>query len=952
MIPVRLELEAFLPFRTHQVLDFDPLNQAGMFLVCGNTGSGKTSIFDAVCYALYGETSGSDRDTSCLKSQLAEDASICWVELTFDSQGERYRIRRTPKQLRLKRGGNLSESLASAELTLPGGEVLTKTNEVNQRMIDIIGLQAGQFKKIVMLPQGEFRRFLSDSSRDKQEILRKLFGTEACDRIAEQLREQDNALSAELSRLRDRQLYCMRQLEALDNADLAAELQKEAPDSRSVQAFAESLQDSLSEALLLQQEQLQQAQTALHRIDLPGAEQFNLKLQRYREAKARLSELQGQAKRKEEDRTLLETLGHVREVFRVADGIRQLASELEQVKNRLDTWKEQLPVANERYQQALLTNDAAQEAQAKSPELTARLQQEKEQLARFSQFRTLKQTLAAQTQDLLLLQQAAERFAMLSEQQRLTEHREQLQQLQQEEIAVALQQQQTTEALQQWQQLQHLFFQHQAALLAADLKEGTPCPVCGSTEHPAPATPEEQPVSRVDLEESADRYESLRTRLNELQAALAHRQAILSSADSPTLCFTETIAALDTLARQLDALPASPHYQAFQQADLDREHGRLTGLLEQTRIQNSALQKLLREGKTESELILSIQVLEAEITRRSTHAQATAKQVQETAAECQKLTAALQEAAQFQTQREEHLSRQQTLYETLLSDHTLKEAQLPTLAKQLPLLASLQSSLAAFDRDMAAASAVTKELSAEFAEAEPVDLEALRRRRLQLNEECHTLQSQYEASLQTHNNNSRRLEELSHISEQHTTLSAHYGELHLLFMAASGRNPRHLSFERYVLAHYFDRVIEQANLRLHAMTGGRYHLRRVAEHERGNTPSGLDLEVFDAYSGRYRPVSSLSGGESFKTALCMALGLADSIAAHTGGVEIGTIFIDEGFGSLDQSALEQAIDCLFSLREHGRIIGIISHVDTLRERIPAKVLVSRDPLGSTIAVQV
>lgn len=952
MIPVRLELEAFLPFRSRQVLDFDPLNQAGMFLVCGNTGSGKTSIFDAICYALYGETSGSDRDTSFLKSQLAEDASICWVELTFDSQGERYRIRRTPKQLRLKRGGNLSESLASAELTLPNGEVLTKINEVNQRMIEVIGLQAEQFKKIVMLPQGEFRRFLSDSSRDKQEILRKLFGTEACDRIAEQLREQDHALSAELSRLRDQQLYCMKQLETMDDAKFAEELQREAPDPHAVQALAKALQDFLAEALVQQQAQLQQAQTALHRIDLPGAEQFNLKLQRYRDSKARLSELQAQAKLKEQDRILLQTLSHVREVFRVADGIRQLDSELQQVKDRLRIWNEQLPLVNEQYQQALQANAAAQEAQAKASELTARLQQEKEQLARFAEFRQLEQTLAAQTQDLRLLQQAADRLALLSEQQRLTEHREQLQQLQQEETVVALQQQQTAEALQRWQQLQHLFFQHQAALLAADLAEGTPCPVCGSTEHPAPAQQEEPPVNRADLEASADRYEKLRTRLNELQTALAHRQAILSSADSSPLSFNEATAALDTLTQKLQVFPASPHYQMFKQADFDREHGRLTGLLEQTGAQHGVLQKLLQEGKPESELRLSIQALEAEIARRSTHAQETAKQVQEAAAKCQRLTAALQEAAQFQSEREEHLSRQQALYQTLLSDHALEEAQLPELAKQLPRLASLQSSLAAFDRDMAAASAVTEELSADFAEAEPIDVEALRCRRQQLNEECRALQSQYEASLQTHNNNSRRLEELEHISEQHTTLSAYYGELHLLFMAASGRNPQHLSFERYVLAHYFDRVIEQANLRLHAMTGGRYHLRRVAEHERGNTPSGLDLEVFDAYSGRYRPVSSLSGGESFKTALCMALGLADSITAHTGGVEIGTIFIDEGFGSLDQSALEQAIDCLFSLQEHGRVIGIISHVDTLRERIPAKVMVSRDPLGSTIAVQV
>lgn len=952
MIPIRLELEAFLPFRTHQVLDFSTLTQAGMFLVCGNTGSGKTSIFDAICYALYGETSGGERDSGYLKSQFAEDSTTCFVEFFFESQGKPYRIRRTPKQLKLRRGGHFSEEGATAELHLPNGKVLTKVNEVNQRILEIIGLNAEQFKKIVMLPQGEFRRFLSDSSKDKQEILRKLFGTEACEQLADALREKDTALREELSRLHDKRLHCMKQIEPADCEELAQELQTENPNPEQVSTLAEQLQQALQTQLATKRQLLQTTQAALHRIDLTAAEQFNQKLQRYTDAVQRLTLLQQQAPQKQQERVLVHTLSHVREVLRAADAVRQTTAELEQTRQQADTWKRQLPEAEQQLQAAKQTELLAQQEQAQLPALAEQLHHLLELRSLFAEQHELQQTLLQTERQHALLKQALHRFCLTEQRQTLLTQETLLLQWQEVQEKVRRKQQQTADLLSAWQSLQTLFFQDQAAGLAQELQQGLPCPVCGSTTHPCPAQPAAEPITRTQLDESASAYEHARTKLNQLQLESQRFQSSLPfDCHDPAAALQEIAVTLQELQAQLQHLPETTAFRTFGQAEFDRESGRLTGEAERLQQQFSHLSNRLANVGEEATVEASIQQLQQEQLRRNTKLQESTRQLQQALTAHQKLQTALEESAKFIEERDRTRTQQQQLYTELLEEYDLQEQQLSALAKQLPRLPAMQSALAAYEQDLTAVQTLVEELAPDYQAAKPIDLDALQEQHRQLTAQCRTLQTQYEAALQTLDNNRRRLQELTDVSERHAALSAYYGQLHLLFMAASGRNTQHLSFERYVLARYFDQVIEQANLRLHQMTSGRYHLRRIANHEGGNASSGLDLEVFDAYCGKYRPVSSLSGGESFKTALCMALGLADSITAHTGGVEIGAIFIDEGFGSLDQSALDQAIDCLFSLQEHGRTIGIISHVDTLRERIPTKVLVSRDTLGSALQIQ-
>ncbi len=949
MTPLKLELQAFLPFADRQVLDFESLHEAGIFLVCGVTGAGKTAIFDALCFALYGESSGGregGRDTNGFKSQFADDDTTCAVTLTFEAQGKQYRIHRTPTQLKKRRTGTITQEGATAELTLPDGQVLGKIPEVNQKMEEIVGLTADQFRKIVLLPQGAFRRFLTDSSKDKQDILRKLFGTERCELLATALAERNRTLEQESKLATERQRQLIAMLNPMDSDLLQTQLELDSPDPETVLTAGELLQIRLTAQSDSQKKNLQALGQAHGALQVEAAIAFNGRLARYQAATAQLGELQTLLEKKQADRALIATLEQVEQGLRLSDVLRRDQKRYSDVKESLTAKQQELPAVQSVYQQADEQYRTAQSAHQTIDTLQQQIALFSTGLSHYQRKETVIAELSAVAAQIKQVESAKKRHALC---QQLTEAQsrgtaiQNVCALQRQASALA---KETLTALTRWQKANEQYFQNQAAALAKTLKIDTPCPVCGSKSHPKPATCDVS-IDKTQLDLLHTQYQASQQQQVAAETAVTEQHSLLGK-DNLVSMLADNTARCDRLQQQLDAIPAIALYAGFTEQQLDTTLGGLTQKHTLLSEENTTLQSQLADLDPVAQLQEKIQTVEQQIATLRTDL-ATASDKREAAAVAlQAVTTGIAQLEESLATATEAVETSHADYHALLDRYQLQGKDLALLAKKVPGLANLRAAVEGFFQSYTETQTIVSQLQEECAGKSAIDVEAMKEKRATLATQIAEMQSAHESLFAIVENNRRCLDLLKTGLQAQKTLQQQYQQVHSLHCVASGKNSAHLSFERYLLGRYFDEVIGLANLRLQQMTEGRYTLRRQQGQGKGNAAQGLDLEVFDAFCGGFRPVSALSGGESFKAALCLALGLADSIAAMRGGIEMSTLFIDEGFGTLDPASLDQAMDCLSKLQQHGRTIGIISHVDTLRSRIGTKVSVTREGFSSRI----
>ena len=948
MIPIQLELQAFLPFKDHLLLDFSAVQEEKIFLITGRTGAGKTALFDAISFALFGEPSAPQRDSATLKSQFADLTTESFVSFTFQAQGNRYTIRRTPQQPKQGRGGVVRTASSTAVLTLPDGTLLTRINEVKAEIERILGLNAEQFKKIVMLPQGEFRRFLSDSSADKQEILRKIFDTSIYDAFTDLLRERCSAAQTKLDKLTAERESLLTQIEPLDDESLAQALA--ASDYPSIQAKLTEWVTARQAAVSALEQQKNATARTLHTIDVNAARAFNQKLTQYETAKQRRQTLLAQQDEHTHQKAQIQKLLTIKEVHLSAQNVR--TAKQKQQTNEAQSTQLQAELARltqqlQEQQQAYTQQRTAYEA---LPQTAAEIAQLEQQLTLFAR-RT--KHLAEAEEKTASLAKAKQIETALSLQEQLTVHQQTLSLLGRAQSALSARQ--TAQAHAQtcftlWQTAYQSFLSNQAAILAQELKPNTPCPVCGSLHHPAPAhAPEGETVSKETLDRLSADYETARQQLEQAQSACQMLQTQLELPDDRFTAETLTIQQtalqqqITDLHTQLPNLSTAP-YTAASIAEhihtLEAEHTLLLQTIEELN------QTIADSQLTEPAVRERIAALRRHIAEQTKRFEQLEESVRTLRTQHDRTAEALRQTQALTAQYQKEAEQAQAQYRALLSQYQLTEPEPQALSAQLPQLPTLQEQSAQYDTELAALTKLLETNAADYENKQPYDLTSLQEQAQTLTARLVEETQRYETLLTVLDRNQRLLQSLQKSADRHTALSAQYSEIAALYQAASGKNERRVSFERYVLAAYFDRVIDSANLRLRDMTDSRYFLKRREDRERGNASSGLDLEIFDSYSGQYRHVNTLSGGESFKTALCLALGLADVITQSSGGVEIDTVFIDEGFGTLDAQALDSAINCLYTLKNHGRIIGIISHVRELQEKIPVKLLVEPTKDGS------
>ena len=928
MRPLKLTLSAFGPYAGETVLELEKLGKGGLYLVTGDTGAGKTTLFDAITYALYDHSSGGVREGAMLRSKYADPKTPTFVELEFAVHGLRYTVRRNPEYLRPKaRGEGFTTEKADATLTYSDGRPpVTKAKEVTAAVQAVIGLDYNQFSQIVLIAQGQFTRLLNASTEERSRIFRRLFRTQRYAQLQERLQAESAALTQQRTA----------QNAKLDSLLAGLQYVPDDPDAEALAALSAQTEPETALQLLdaltaRQSAALEAAGAALHHTE---AQLDTVQQQLGAARQAQQLALQ-----------LAQRQAELAAALPVRDAARAKAALHAEDSSRLDALTAQVTQAQaalERYdaldalcRQQTAARDAAQlaaaQAKAKRTQLDAlntALTEQETALAALEACGT--RQLALQTQTRQLQQQAAA-LAQLSTRLADCQNLAQTAHKAQEAYRTAAAAQDAAHARRD--ALERTFLDAQAGLLAQSLTEGAPCPVCGSTHHPARAVlPRTAPTqAQVDAAKQAsaqaDRQaqQASAAAQNALAAAGEARTALRRDAEtllparftSPEGPVPLTFALLNTvLTEESAALQTAQADCAAQlrQADADCRRKAQLEVEHQTKLrQRPALEEAAVEAdRTAAAQTASAAALETQIT-------------------------AQRQALPYPERREA-----QAALDKLEADRTALRTGMEQAQRQLKqaeqTCAAAQAAVDALQAQQTAAQTAQPARSAEELAALQAELTARR-------DALRGQEKQLSAQLLP---NRKTADQYRTAAARRTALEQRWQWVSALAATAGGTltSKQKIKLEAYIQMNYLDHILRHANTRLMQMTAGQYELERIgAENQRSQ--SGLDLGVIDHYNGTRRSVKTLSGGESFKASLALALGLSDEVQSTAGGIRLDTLFLDEGFGSLDEESLEQAIRVLAGLTEGDRLVGIISHVGALKDHIDRQIVVHKGRTGGS-----
>lgn len=1021
MRPLKLTMYAFGPYRDSETVDFTRLEHRRLFVISGNTGAGKTTIFDAICFALYGCASGEDRaEPRLLRSHFADDDTFTAVDFAFSAGARSYRVYR---QLPHRKAGNKSETGGKAELyeAVDGKETPVvdrfTVGEVNARLEAILGLTKEQFSQIVMLPQGEFRKLLTSDTENKEDILRRIFRTDLYRRLEEKFQHKhrelkdthkEAAAKAELLLKQARDTMPPREGSALaatfaqpahNAAQVLEGLARESEHYRELArlsgerkaAFAaeqDKRESELRDALILngriaelRQKRAKREELELQRAGVAERERRLLLAERaerlapYAEQAAKAAQT-AEAKRRQ--------LAAARQAAETAERAFAEAEAL----HRAESAREPERKAAERELQRLgelAPAVRALDAQRREAERLAR--EERAGGARLAEAEAgLAGAREAKRAAAERLAQAEAVTAALPEKlvalERLREKAKLLKTLREAEArmgeaarAEAELERQLRAARAEHDRLEQLWVEGQAGLLAAHLHDGKPCPVCGSLEHPGKAGAGEAVPDRDKLQRAK---EALLHVERELSAAKAQAAAARSGWGSGAAELAGHGIVPDGLAEQYAQVEAEGKRQRAETDRLKKQAEELRQLREDAAALDRRLEELQRhkDALAARQQQLAVErgsaqtLLDKELERIPAELRTPAqldKRLQEQDALAARLEEAWKEAQRRRQQAETRLAAEQANAAQCAGQADEAEADLREAGERFRLeldksgfadpgayLAAklaeserlaLQRQIEAFHQSLAALEQQTAELERELAGREPADAESMREALAGLKRELERTMADLQTAERYRQEADRLAAAIEAAQADARRLEERLTRVLDLYQMLKGDNSLKISFERYILIEYLEQILHAANVRLAGLSNGQFVLQRSDRLEIRGKQSGLGLDVYDAYTGQNRDVKTLSGGEKFNASLCLALGMTDVIQSHQGGVSIEMMFIDEGFGSLDEESLGKAIAALVDLQRAGRMIGVISHVQELKDAFPAVLEVRKTKEG-------
>lgn len=924
MKPLKLTMSAFGSYAGKNVIDFTG-QQQGIFLITGDTGAGKTTIFDAITYALYNQTSGGERNGNMMRSQYAQPETETYVELEFLYRGQTYRVRRNPdyKITKTLKNGKIREQKVphSVELTLPDGTVFPeKKNATDAKIIEILGLTADQFSQIVMIAQGDFLKLLYTKSDERKMIFSKLFRTDIYWKIQENLRrksmemderiqENDRAFEQEKSRI-----IPLPESEELPLDELVERLRERVKDALKEQNLRRANVEELNKKIT-KYEEINKLFVSLEKIRQTGKElearQAESKERRQQIENARkadkvlVAEQQNLRQQQEVEQSaqaiakMEETLTNNQEMFETLK-TQQQEAEAEQKREAADTQKKMLALEQSFPSYEALQNARAEEQQAKK----------------------VWEDLGKTSEESFHKQEAG--IAALKEQQKRQEQAVEQTKKNWEQTSLS-----ASESAKHYEHMYEAFLKEQAGILAENLSAGCPCPVCGSTVHPDPAKLSDHAVTELEVEQAKKTRAAAEEKRDLAHAAFetekTEKQKLAQAVEKEEADFVLA----QTIAKQ-QRKEAEQNYVSLQKTAEQIREKLVYPSLAEAKKQYAAMQKALEAAEQEiakkrqkvSELAEAMNTLKGQKLAEEEN-QKTAKKL---ALKTEKEYAKLLEKSGFVSEETYHLA--------ILPERSRSKLEREEKEYESQCLRQ-QSEQKLLEKQV---SGKTYTDTTELNEQLKIEKQALKEAEKTYME----LHTAYENDRSVLQNCAVYLEKGKKLESEDQVIKS-------LSKTANGRlsGSAKIDFETYIQRQYFKQIIHEANKRLLTMSNHQFILKLKEEANTGRkTNEGLDLSVYSLVTDSERDVKTLSGGESFLAALAMALGLSDIVERSAGAIHPDMMFIDEGFGSLDAQSRQQAIEVLAELAGDSRMVGIISHVTELKEQIDRQLVVSRTDKGS------
>ena len=917
MRPLKLTLSAFGPYAGKTDFDFDKLGTGGLYLITGDTGAGKTTIFDAITYALYGDPSGNNREVSMFRSKYADLETPTFVKLTFKYKDNEYVVKRNPEYERAsQRGSGVTKQTAGVELTLPDGKILTKTKEVDTAIKNIMGIDKNQFCQIAMIAQGDFLKLLLAPTKERIEIFRHIFKTKLYSDLQNKLKQEASSLDNNCLQIRQSITQYIAGIDCDESSLHCVQVSKAKNNELPIDECI-----SLLENLLAEDSQSEE-KTAEKILNIEKqADTIKLNIQQGESiSRAKLLLEQTQA--------LLEKLSSEKITLAAAlDEENKRSVEIEKLTKDSATISAQLPEYDELSQK--------QAALAKNISLI-----EKNNLTlnkAKTDIDTLKSQIESLSAEAKTLEKCGEQKIILENNiLSLNDRLSKLQQLLQSMEALKKNHEEHKKAVQIYKEKQanvdsldasykaghKLYLDAQAGILAESLEEDMPCPVCGSLSHPKKAS---KPVD-VPTKEELDALQ------NRLSAANKEVERASQAAGKLNGAINEKMEATLTSIKELLG-----DINMNSATDIAKEN--ISELQSKIKSINSEIEQLSKNISRKD----SIEKILPQSTKRLEELQDSINTISNTVTTYTSENKAIEE-------RIKSLKSKLLFSSKLEADAKIKSNN-DTVLKIQNAIELATKRLNECNEKLASTTATKAELSKQLDGKEEINLENEKIKLNELEGNIRRLRAYKEEIHSRIVNNQSNYKNIKLKSDELIEAEKQYTIVKSLSDTANGNitGKDKIMLETYIQMHYFDRIISRANARLVIMTGGQYDLLRRKEAASKMGQSGLDLDVIDHYNGTERSVKSLSGGESFKASLALALGLSDEIQSSAGGIQLDTMFIDEGFGSLDEDSLAQAMNALASLASSNKLIGIISHVGELKQKIDKQIIVKKDKTGGSRA---
>lgn len=1036
MRPIKLTISAFGPYASKQVIDFEELKGRNIFVISGKTGAGKTTIFDAISYALYGEASGESRETDSLRSHFADDNTETYVELEFELRGEKYIVNRVPKQKKKKaRGEGYTEKSADATLTLPDGKVITKVKNVTDKIIEILGITREQFKQIVMLAQGEFKKLLLADSVEREGIFRKIFNTYDFEKIQTELKDKAANLSKNRTKSkhemeinlknikgehdivideyvdfplvieklkdlleRDNNIYKTLNEEGkeVDNKLQVKNQEKAIIETNNSLLTEKEIITKALEELLSKEDEYKNKAKAI--IDGKNAKEV-----KYIEDK--LIETTKKLTKREEDYNLsLKNIDSLKLKQEEANKLLQIeeSKECDREKlsveiNNLNKLEEKIIELDSLNNKVMHLKQSAENSKLqiinnkKETEELKKSKEEKElQLKDIATLETKKVELESDIKAKnKTLDEVRELFKVIrSFQNTYIEHNNKAKEYKEFEVEYK-------KVKENYEAMDDLYKKEQAGILASKLQENEPCPVCGSTNHPNKAiikadlkipTKEELKVAKENLDklekENLEKINNLTTlnsnKTTYLEQVNNHLSMLSESLNIDKNFNQETLKKVTNLGTELkniiDKLKEELSKAVEQISLKDKIEKEVSAIITTINEREQSLIKLEENEK----------VYTTELTQNVTKMYEYKKEIPENITDVKTLNNLIETKTKELNISRERLSNLRLENENIAKklegensiskeinksieelkleidnnktnfNQAIKEYGFDNIedyekAKlKISIVESLEKEVENYNLELKLTKDKQEDIINKTKDIVFMDIYTIYEEIKSIQENKKELESKLRDLYSIIDNNKTVLKNVENLNIEFKEIEEEYKVVGELADLANGKKAPYISFERYILASYFEDIIEAANIRLEKMTGDRFSLIRKTSKSKGAGQKGLELEIYDNYTDSSRDVSSLSGGESFKASLSLALGLSDIVQSNAGGVSLDTMFVDEGFGTLDPQSLDNAIDSLLELQRGGRLVGIISHVEELKERIDAKLEVTSTSKGSKV----